>query len=91
MITASNYQNMTADSRICISCHSLKAFPSPFIMKAKLICSSSSKLVVYIRTKGLEGDGFICYSFNKSIWNYSCYPCKPGEYDVNVKHGGPEG
>ena len=76
-----DYQNMTADSKIYISCRSITTFSSPFLMSAKLICSPSKNLVINTATLGLEGSGFNCHVHEKA-----CYPCKPGEYDGNIYH-----
>ena len=77
---ASDYGNMTSDSKIYIDCRYLKAFSSPFIMKAKLICSPFIKLEMKSYQKGLEGNGFACKDFVQT----KCYPCQPGEYDATI-------
>ena len=84
LIRAPDYEDMTTGSEIHISCLIVKEFSSPFIMKAKLICSPSKNLMIKTFTKGLEGSGFMCfYSLG-----YKCYPCKPGEYDAAMYHKG---
>ena len=84
---ASDFQTMTADSRIYISCRSIKKFSSPFIMKAKLICSPSNKLMIRSSEKGLEGSGFYCTGRSP----FKCYPCTPGYFDLAFKYYGSHG
>ena len=86
-IRGSDYENMTNGSQIYIDCRSIKAFSSPFILKAKLICSPSHKLVIESFARGLEGNGFMCEG-SKMELGFSCYPCKAGEYDVGIYHKG---
>ena len=81
---ASDYENMMAGSEIYIDCRSIKTFSSPFIMKAKLICSPSKELVIESYASGLEGNGFAC----KGRSQKKCYPCQPGEYDAAMYHKG---
>ena len=76
----SDYQNMTPNSQIYLSCRSFQTFSLPFVMKAKLICSPSTTLMIRTATRSLVGNGFIC----KGHWPFKCYPCAPGEYDAAV-------
>ena len=85
VMRSSDYEKMTNGSQIYIECRSIKAFSSPFIMKAKLICSPSKELVIKSYVRGLMGNGFMC---EKVQWTFNCYPCKPGEYDAAVYHTG---
>ena len=85
-VRSSDFENMTVDSEIYISCNTLMEFSSPFNLKAKLICSPSTALKVTAVTAGLEGNGFYCDGLSP----YTCYPCKPGEYDA-AKSGGTSG
>ena len=85
IMRTSDFQDMASDSQIHISCRSFEAFSSPFVIKAKLICSPSTKLTIVATTQGLVGNGFKCYGH----WPYKCYPCKLGEYDTAIQpyHG----
>ena len=86
LMRASDYGNMTSDSKIYIDCRSIKAFSSPFIMKAKLICSSYKELVITSYAGGLNGNGFACKEYQGSLQS-KCHPCQPGEYDATVDKG----
>ena len=81
-LNAPDYQNMTDHSKIYISCSSIKKFSSPFTVKAELLCSGSSNLVITSSTKGLQGNGFTC----SVATPHKCYPCRPGTYDTNIYH-----
>ena len=81
---ASDYENMMTGSEIYIDCRSIKTFSFPFIMKSKLICSPSERLVINSSTRGLEGNGFVCRKFKC----YKCYPCPQGQHDVAIYHKG---
>ena len=81
---ASDYENMVTGSEIYIDCRSIRTFSSPFIMKAKLICSPSKELVIESYASGLEGNGFAC----KGLSQKKCYPCQPGYYDAAMYHKG---
>ena len=78
----SDFQNMTKSSHIYISCRSITNFSSPFIMKARLICSPSKSLVIKSSTRGLQGCGFDC----RFDHPYECYPCTPGTYDAHMQN-----
>ena len=82
-LRAADYQNMTPDSHIYISCKYFKEFSSPFILKAQLKCSPSIELMIQSSTSGLKGNGFQCDGGGP----YKCYPCKPGEYDHVGQNG----
>ena len=82
LMRTSDYENMATGSQIYISCSSIKTFSSPFILKARLICSPTEKLVMETQSKSLEGNGFDCIRMP----NYVCYSCKPGEYDAAMYH-----
>ena len=84
-LRATDYQNMTADSEIYISCRSFRTFSSPLILKAKLICSPTSGLVISAQRRWLEGGGFTC---NGRSSPYKCSPCEPGSYDAATAHVG---
>ena len=86
-IRATDFQAMKANSQIYISCRSINAFSSPFIMKAKLICSPSNKLEITSSEKGLEGNGFHC----TGRVPFKCYPCAPGYFDLAFKYYGSHG
>ena len=81
LMRASDFKNMTTVSQIYIGCRFIKTFSSPFVMKAKLICSPSKKLVIKSLTKGLEGNGFMC---DAGTSGFNCQPCKPGEHDAGI-------
>ena len=81
-IRASDFQNMTHNAKIFISCRSITTFSSPFFLKAKLMCSPSRNLEIKTVARGLEGNGFLCESANP----YKCKPCKPGEFDARRYH-----
>ena len=81
---ASDYGNMTSDSKIYIDCRSIKAFSSPFMLKAKLICSPSKDREIKPYMHGLQGNGFVC----NFIYPLKCYPCQPGKYDA-IAYLGP--
>ena len=85
VMNASDYESMTNGSQICIDCRSIKTFSSPFITKAKLMCSPSKELVIKSSVKGLMGNGFMC---DRVQSGFNCYPCKPGEYDAGMYHTG---
>ena len=79
-----HYQKMTNNSTIYISCRSIMNFSSPFIMKARLICSPSKGLVIESSTSALQGNGFDC----TGGITHKCYPCNAGTYDryLHNKH-----
>ena len=83
VMSGSDYENMTTGSQIYIDCRSIKTFSSLFLMKAKLICSPSERLVIKSSTRGLEGNGFRCYGGKLQFY---CHPCKTGEYDVGMHY-----
>ena len=85
LMRASDYDKMTTGSQIYIDCRSIKAFSSPFIMRAKLTCSPSETLWITSSTKGLEGNGFMC---DARMHMTTCYPCGPGQYDVGILYSG---
>ena len=78
VMQTSDYQSMTPNSQIYLSCRWFQTFSSPFLMQAKLICSPSTTLIIRTATRGLVGNGFIC----NGHWPFKCYPCTPGEYDA---------
>ena len=82
IIRACDYQNMSKDSKIFISCRSITTFSFPFFLKAQLMCIPARQLVIHTAARGLEGNGFWCKSANP----YKCYPCKQGEYDAGRYH-----
>ena len=81
IMRTSDYQNMTPDSRIYISCHALQKFSSPFSISSHLVCSPSTTLMIRAAASSLGGNGFKCYGH----WLVNCYPCKPGEYDTAIR------
>ena len=83
----SDYQNMTTDSQVVISCQSLKKFSSPFTINAELICTPTNELTIKSPMRGLEGNGFYC----SGRYPYLCHPCQPGEFDGAFKGFGPKG
>ena len=86
---ATYYQNMTADSRIYIGCSSFRTFSSPLKLKAKLICSPTTELILTASRRWLEGGGFKCHKRKGSYISskkYNCYPCRPGRYDAVLDH-----
>ena len=81
---ATDYENMTADSQIYIGCQSLNKFSSPLMLKAKLICSPTTELMIKSHGRWLEGGGFTCNGRKP----YKCSPCKRGTYDAATAHVG---
>ena len=73
----SDFQGMTPDSQVHISCRSFQTFSSPFSIQAKLIRNPSTTLVMEAATRGLLDNGFICNGHKP----FKRHPCKPGEFD----------
>ena len=79
---ASDFENMGSNSVIFTGCTNLKTIESGHNLRANVICSPSSDLVVSTNIPALQGDGFHCKKKKgKAKHLYSCTPCPVGTWE----------
>ena len=78
-LNISNLESMSADSKILITCKTLKAIINPSKLKASIDCSPSVEFVFKSQLRFLAYSGYEC-KYNRKALDFVCRACPPGFY-----------